>query len=656
MTISSTNRKAGPYAGNDVAVAFPFSFKVFSASDLYVVRADSTGAETPLTLTTDYTVSLNSNQDSNPGGTITLPAALASIYTLTIASQLENLQPTDLTNQGGFYPKVITNALDRLTILVQQLAESVSRSLKTAISTPDGVSSQLPKPVAGNLLGWSTDGTAISNFAAQTGTSLVDLAAPNGSTLIGFINGAAGTVKRSVQDKLKDTVSIKDFGAVGDGVADDSTAFNSAVSYLNSLGGGCLYMPRGIYKLSNCQIPYSYISIKGCGTNATTILNPSTNTPSIKWGDGTNQYYGGGISGVRFGSASGVVGVSGQYGFVFSKVGQFFVEDVWCQSFPAALFNGCQFSACSQFTVNNLQVQNCLGAGIKFTSSLDCYVTDCRSDGNVGSGWQIDNTQGGYFKSCTGYNNTQNAFKLSSSSPSTAPNYNNFFIGCIGDTSGSYNWNIGDSKNSYFIGCWGATQQSTVVNTTASGFFISTQYSQDLFFTGCSAINNNSHGFIVYDPGSSAPQNIHFENCQYGSTSNGANGNGKSGAGSGLAITGAADHIRVRGGAFYGNATSAVSNTSSGTDIIVSGNPVGCATVTNGVGGIAGGTTTQTVTHGLGMTPNLAGISVVETSNAAPSGTTSVWITSVTSTQFTINLNANMSGFNYAWRAALPGN
>ena len=44
-------------------------------------------------------------------------------------------EPLDLTNQGGFYPKVINAALDRLTILAQQNAEQISRSVKVPISS-----------------------------------------------------------------------------------------------------------------------------------------------------------------------------------------------------------------------------------------------------------------------------------------------------------------------------------------------------------------------------------------------------------------------------------------------------------------------------------------------------------------------------------------
>lgn len=185
MTISSTNRKAGPYSGNGVAVAFPFPFKVFGASDMYVVRADSTGAETALVLNSDYTVALNSDQDSNPGGTITLPVALATGYTLTITSKVDNLQQVDLTNQGGFYPKVLTAALDRLTILVQQLSEQVSRAVKTSISStssPDQLISEIFDAVS-SAQSYSASASGSATSAAGSAASAASSASAVGFTI-----------------------------------------------------------------------------------------------------------------------------------------------------------------------------------------------------------------------------------------------------------------------------------------------------------------------------------------------------------------------------------------------------------------------------------------------------------------------------------------
>jgi len=136
MTISSTNRRAGPYSGNSSQTAFPFSFKVFEAADMLVVKVEvATNIETTLTLTTDYTVALNADQNSNAGGTINLVTALPTGYNMVISSKVAYLQETDLTNQGGFYPEVITDALDRLTIEAQQLKEGLDRAAQLPITS-----------------------------------------------------------------------------------------------------------------------------------------------------------------------------------------------------------------------------------------------------------------------------------------------------------------------------------------------------------------------------------------------------------------------------------------------------------------------------------------------------------------------------------------
>ena len=94
MTISSEVRKSGPYAGNDVTTSFPFSFKVFSADDVVVVLTDPAGIETTLTGSgTDYSVTLNADQDTAPGGTVEKVSALATDYLLTITSSVPTSQP-----------------------------------------------------------------------------------------------------------------------------------------------------------------------------------------------------------------------------------------------------------------------------------------------------------------------------------------------------------------------------------------------------------------------------------------------------------------------------------------------------------------------------------------------------------------------------------
>jgi hypothetical protein len=122
MTISSELRTAGPFVGAGGVGPYAFTFKVFAETDLYVVKYNAaTLVQTLLVYAADYTVVLNDDQDINPGGTITLTVALAVGFNLTITSNIPYTQLTDLHNQGGFYPKVLGDMVDRLTIQLQQV-------------------------------------------------------------------------------------------------------------------------------------------------------------------------------------------------------------------------------------------------------------------------------------------------------------------------------------------------------------------------------------------------------------------------------------------------------------------------------------------------------------------------------------------------------
>ena len=211
MTISSTTRVAR-YTGNGTASTFPFTFKVFSAADLFVQRVTiADGTTTTLVLTTDYTVSLNGNQNTNPGGSITLVAgALASGYTLTITSDIDNVQPTDLTNQGGFYPEVITDSLDRATIQIQQVAATANNALHAPIS--DGAL-DMTLPVkelrTGKFLSFSAAGLPI----VSDGTVTPDVTSGGNVTITA--NDAGANVDRDVifVDNATERMRLK--GATG---------------------------------------------------------------------------------------------------------------------------------------------------------------------------------------------------------------------------------------------------------------------------------------------------------------------------------------------------------------------------------------------------------------------------------------------------------
>lgn len=266
MTISSEVRKAGPFSGNDVTTAFSFSFKVFSTADVLAVSADSLGLETDLIEGVDYTVSLNANQNANPGGTVTLTSPLATGYTLVLTSQVQNLQPTDLTNQGGFYPAVINAALDRATIQIQQLSEKVDRSAKLPITRTEDVDALLSdivvladnlssvNTVAGSIgsvntvAGVSADVTTVAGVSAQVAT--VAAISTDVSTVAGVASGVptvaasaanVDTVAGSIASVNTVSANVASVNTVAADIADVSTVagnianINAAVADLPAL-------------------------------------------------------------------------------------------------------------------------------------------------------------------------------------------------------------------------------------------------------------------------------------------------------------------------------------------------------------------------------------------------------------------------------------
>jgi len=159
LTVSTTNRKAGPFSGNDATTVFPFAFRVFTDTDLLVVVALA-GVETALVLDVDFTASLNASQDNNPGGQITLTTALATGKTLVITSDIPATQLTLITNGGGFFPAVFNAVFDKAVVLIQQLAEQMGRGFRIPL-TATGVTSFDVPVSAGAVLQWAPDGSAL---------------------------------------------------------------------------------------------------------------------------------------------------------------------------------------------------------------------------------------------------------------------------------------------------------------------------------------------------------------------------------------------------------------------------------------------------------------------------------------------------------------
>lgn len=183
MTVSSElSRKT--YAGDGATTSFATSPMVFfDAADLtvYVVTTATGVVVATLVLNTDYTVSggdgstgtLDLSAGSDPYG------APATGTTLVIVRNVAATQSSDLVNNDGSDAEVLEDALDRLTMIAQQLETVLGRSFTLADSDVSGASTTIPTPTASELLGWNSAGTALTSYS----TTDLDLALTTAFTL-----------------------------------------------------------------------------------------------------------------------------------------------------------------------------------------------------------------------------------------------------------------------------------------------------------------------------------------------------------------------------------------------------------------------------------------------------------------------------------------
>lgn len=147
MTISSTVIRTAPYAGNDATTTFAFTFKCYAKAHVLVVTHAANGTISTKTLDSDYSVTLNADQNAHPGGSISYPLSgspLATGATLTIASNAPDVQATVLPDGGPYNARVVSDMSDYRTILSLQKGDSVSRSIQIPVTDPLTSETSLP--------------------------------------------------------------------------------------------------------------------------------------------------------------------------------------------------------------------------------------------------------------------------------------------------------------------------------------------------------------------------------------------------------------------------------------------------------------------------------------------------------------------------------
>ena len=311
------------FTGNTGLGPFAFTFNILQNTDIVVYKN-----RTLLTLTTDYTVSI----DANGTGSVTLTGsgsgtALVADDVFTLIGGRELSRTTDFVTAGDLLASSLNEQLDSNVIMSQQLDERFSRTIRVnpgdadktleVPSVADRADKILKFDSSGNIgvetasalfsgavVGANFTNNTFTGDGSQTaftttvqagsknnaqvyidgvyqlkssfsvsGTTLTFTEAPPPNSQIeviignaidtvdadsGNVNynqGGTGAQTRTVENKLQDVVSVKDFGATGDGVTDDYDAILNAWTHCLA-NAKSLFFPAGTYLVDDKNYPF----------------------------------------------------------------------------------------------------------------------------------------------------------------------------------------------------------------------------------------------------------------------------------------------------------------------------------------------------------------------------------------------------------------
>lgn len=239
MSISK-DKSSVMYVGNGVTTEFPFDFKVWEPSHILVTQADAEGVESDVTSQCSVMV-------TETGGTVSLPSPLPVGCKLHIRRAMPFIQEDRYVTGTRFDPHEIEDALDVACAERQELREQTGRAVKVPVTsdkTPDQYMSAF----------WQ----AVKNVLA----SIVEAGKNIGNST--YVTSTGSDTPRTLADRFGDVVNVKDFGAKGDGVTDDSIAIINAISAAISAGAG-VFFPHGKYVTGSAVSGLSSVALCGDG-------------------------------------------------------------------------------------------------------------------------------------------------------------------------------------------------------------------------------------------------------------------------------------------------------------------------------------------------------------------------------------------------------
>lgn len=239
MTMTNTSDRVS-FTGDGSTTEFPYTFPVVNTTDIVVIaRTIATGAESTLTITTDYTATAGAS-----GGTVTTVSTYTSATEIHIIRVTPKTQQTDLVSAGASLMERIEEMGDKLTRLLVESYENYKRAVRTPLT--DDELDALPNEIdrAESYLYFDASGqpqaatpvegalTITSQWETRVGS---DLAAD----LVAFLDAADNAGAKSLLF-LDHVYDVREYGAKADritatngvAVATDATFTSATMSWV----------------------------------------------------------------------------------------------------------------------------------------------------------------------------------------------------------------------------------------------------------------------------------------------------------------------------------------------------------------------------------------------------------------------------------------
>lgn len=173
-----------------------------------------------------------------------------------------------------------------------------------------------------------------------------------------FTQAGTGAVSRNLQDKAREIVSAQDFGAVGDGVADDTLALQR---FLDA-GGGLLKATGAFYLVSDALTMPSGCVISGVGGMPIIKLKAATNKTLLSATSKSNIR----IQNLELDANEGQQAKAEYYGLLFSQCTNITLDNVYSHD---SVYPNVRFLDCDGMDVTNLRCATSPAEGLKVSGS-----------------------------------------------------------------------------------------------------------------------------------------------------------------------------------------------------------------------------------------------------------------------------------------------